>query len=332
MPAQEHCDRLVAARLQADIMGTSTLVVARTDAEAATYLTSNIDHRDHGYILGASVPMDSTLNAATMSARAAGQADIEAVEAQWMATAKLDTFPKLVAKAVGDDAAKVRATPPAPCPLTRPMPHTSSQRPEHLVHVSRSTHPGLPFARPFLPPIAMLNPQAAEWADFTSFDNSPSLDAMRSKAGALLGDANVPFFDWESPRAREGYYRLDKGVDLCVARAKAYAPHADLIWMETAKPILAQAQEFAAEVHKAYPGKLLAYNLSPSFNWDGGVFDNDTQIEAFTGDLGKAGFVWQFITLAGFHSNGLMTHNFVQEYAKRGSMHAAGEIELGTHE
>ena len=97
-------------------MGTSTLVVARTDAEAATYLTSNIDHRDHGYILGASVPMDSTLNAATMSARAAGQADIEAVEAQWMATAKLDTFPKLVAKAIGDDAAKVRATPPLPAP------------------------------------------------------------------------------------------------------------------------------------------------------------------------------------------------------------------------
>jgi len=127
----------------------------------------------------------------------------------------------------------------------------------------------------------------------------------------------VPFFDWEAPRAREGYYRLDKGVDLCVARAKAYAPHADLIWMETAKPILSQAQHFAREVHAAYPGKMLAYNLSPSFNWDAAGMSDD-EIERFTGDLGKTGFVWQFITLAGFHSNGLMTHNFVQEYAKRG--------------
>ena len=255
----------MAARLQADILGTSTLVVARTDAEAATYLTSNIDHRDHGYILGATKPT-GTLNDALNQARAQGKTsatDIAAVETEWMASAELDTFPKLVAKAL---------------------------KPE----------------------------QASEWAAFTEWDNSPSLDAMRAKAAEMLGEANVPYFDWEAPRAREGYYRLDKGVDLCVARAKAYAPHADLIWMETAKPILGQAQEFATAVHKKYPGKLLAYNLSPSFNWDGGVFNNDTEIEAFTGELGRSGFVWQFITLAGFHSNGLMTHNFVQEYAKRG--------------
>ena len=103
----------------------------------------------------------------------------------------------------------------------------------------------------------------------------------------------------------------------CVARANAYAPHADLIWMETAKPILSQAAGFAQRVHEKHPGKMLAYNLSPSFNWDAAGM-SDKEIESFTGDLAAHGFVWQFITLAGFHSNGLMTHNFVQEYAKRG--------------
>jgi len=87
--------------------------------------------------------------------------------------------------------------------------------------------------------------------------------------------------------------------------------------METAKPILSQAQVFAHAVHETFPGKMLAYNLSPSFNWDAAGM-SDAQIEAFTNELGKRGFVWQFITLAGFHSNGLVTHNFVQEYAKRG--------------
>ena len=161
------------------------------------------------------------------------------------------------------------------------------------------------------------DPSRDAWDAFLA--TTPSLAEMREKAASLLGGADkVPFFDWDAPRAREGYYRLDKGVDLCVARAKAYAPHADLIWMETAKPLLAQAQHFAKEVKKAYPNKMLAYNLSPSFNWDGGVFNNDDEIESFTGDLGRSGFVWQFITLAGFHSNGLATHNFAQEYASRG--------------
>ena len=107
---------------------------------------------------------------------------------------------------------------------------------------------------------------------------------------------------------------------MAIARAKAYAPHADLLWMETAKPILSQAEEFAAGVHAAYPGKMLAYNLSPSFNWDAAGM-TEQQMEAFTGELGRRGFVWQFITLAGFHADGLITHQFTEGYAERG-MHA----------
>ena len=89
--------------------------------------------------------------------------------------------------------------------------------------------------------------------------------------------------------------------------------------METATPDVQQARDFARNVRADFPDQMLAYNLSPSFNWDAeGVFDGDAAIESYTGDLARLGFVWQFITLAGFHSNGLATHNFVQEYAKRG--------------
>ena len=156
-----------------------------------------------------------------------------------------------------------------------------------------------------------VDPRRDSWDEFMA--TKPSLHAMKLKAADLLGgDDKVPYFDWEAPRAREGYYRLANGVDLCVARADAYAPYADLIWMETAQPILSQAKHFAAAVQAKHPNKMLAYNLSPSFNWDAAGM-SDAQIEAFTGELGKAGFVWQFITLAGFHSNGLATHSFVNE-------------------
>merc|ERR1719473_2577922 len=246
VPAQEHIDRLVAARLQADILGTETLIVARTAGKSS--------------------------------------AAVELIEAQWMADAKLATFPNLVIDALE---------------LKR-IKNFDGVRLSKLGSMGPESY----------------DPSRDQWDQFVA--SGASLDDLKVKAAELLGGADeVPHFDWDAPRAREGYYRLDNGVDLCVARANAYAPHADLIWMETAKPILSQAAGFAQRVHEKHPGKMLAYNLSPSFNWDAaGMSDNE--IESFTGDLAAHSFVWQFITLAGFHSNGLMTHNFVQEYAKRG--------------
>ncbi len=107
----------------------------------------------------------------------------------------------------------------------------------------------------------------------------------------------MPYWDWDSPRTREGYYRYQGGTQCAINRAIAFAPYADLLWMETKKPILSQAQEFAAGVHAARPGHWLAYNLSPSFNWDAaGLGEKD--MESFVWQLGKLGFVWQFITVS----------------------------------
>merc|ERR1719395_432966 len=90
-----------------------------------------------------------------------------------------------------------------------------------------------------------------------------------------------------------------------------------MLWMETGKPIMAQAQRFAAEVRAAHPQVMLAYNLSPSFNWDAAGM-TDAQMESFIWDLAKLGFCWQFITLAGFHCDALGIDLFAREYATKG--------------
>merc|ERR1711879_94799 len=113
-------------------------------------------------------------------------------------------------------------------------------------------------------------------------------------------------------------------TEFCIERAIAFAPFADCIWMETGKPIVAQAQQFSSEVRAAVPHQMLAYNLSPSFNWDSAGM-TDAQMESFIWDLAKLGFVWQFITLAGFHCDSLSIDLFARDYAKRG---AAAYVQL----
>ncbi|HZK58862.1 MAG TPA: isocitrate lyase [Cryobacterium sp.] len=101
-------------------------------------------------------------------------------------------------------------------------------------------------------------------------------------------------------RTAEGFYDTQNGIDVVIARGLAYAPYADLIWVESSEPDLELAQRFAREIHAQFPNKKLAYNCSPSFNWKSHL--NDEQIEAFQRELAKAGYTFQFITLAGFHS------------------------------
>merc|ERR1712167_513531 len=148
-----------------------------------------------------------------------------------------------------------------------------------------------------------------------------SLDQMRSAANALGVEV---FFDWELCRSVEGYYRVQGSTQYCIQRAIAWAPYADCIWMETGKPILSQAQKFASEVRAAVPHQMLAYNLSPSFNWDSAGM-TDAQMESFIWDLAKLGLCWQFITLAGFHCDALGIDNFAKAYQTRG---AAAYVQL----
>jgi isocitrate lyase len=125
-------------------------------------------------------------------------------------------------------------------------------------------------------------------------------------------------------RTSEGYYVVRDGMEAATSRALAYAPYADLIWCETKTPDLDEARHFAETIHAQYPGKLLAYNCSPSFNWK--RYLDDATIATFQRDLAAMGYKFQFITLAGWHSINLHTYSLAHDYAQRG-MSAYVEIQ-----
>jgi isocitrate lyase len=125
-------------------------------------------------------------------------------------------------------------------------------------------------------------------------------------------------------RTAEGFHRVRNGLEPCIARAVAYAPHADLIWCETSKPDLDQARRFAEGVHREYPGKMLAYNCSPSFNWKKNL--DEATIARFQRELGAMGYRFQFVTLAGFHSLNFGMFELARGYAER-QMAAYSELQ-----
>ena len=117
-------------------------------------------------------------------------------------------------------------------------------------------------------------------------------------------------------RTAEGFFRVREGVEPAIARSLSYAPYADLLWFETSTPDLGEAREFATAIHEAYPGKLLAYNCSPSFNWKRHL--DDAEIASFRETLGELGYQFQFITLAGFHSLNLGMFELARGFAAEG--------------
>ena len=128
-------------------------------------------------------------------------------------------------------------------------------------------------------------------------------------------DANdTPFLTGQ--RTSEGFYRTHNGLGQAISRGLAYAPYADLIWCETGKPDLAFAKAFAEAIQADFPGKMLAYNCSPSFNWKKNL--DDATIARFQRELGAMGYKFQFITLAGFHSLNYSMFNLAHGYARRG--------------
>jgi len=272
VPIQEHINRLNAIRLQFDVMGVENVVVCRTDAEAAKLLTSNIDPRDHPFILGSSNPALTTSLARIMNkAEAEGKfgEELNQLEADWVKQAGLKTYGEAVAEAL------------------------------------QQSHPD----------------KVEEWkAKYTALGYEDAVELAQS-----LGAGQV-YWNWDTPKTREGYYRVKPCTEYCTARSIAFAPYADMLWMETAKPGKKQAQSFAEGVLKVHPYSKLCYNLSPSFNWDAAGMTDD-EIRTYIWDLAQMGFCWQFITLAGFHSNAVGIDLFARDYAKRGMLAYCEQIQ-----
>jgi isocitrate lyase len=212
VPISEHINRLVAIRVQYDIMGVENIVVARSDAEAATLITSNIDYRDHAFILGATntslPPLVQVMYEAEQEGKSGDQ--LQAVEDQWVKAAKLSRYGDAVAAALK---AKGQGN------------------------------------------------KVAEFYKAIEFKSNLEARSVAKKFGVEIT------WDWDLPRVREGYYRYQGGTDCATHRAVCFAPYADMLWMETKKPILSQAQQFSHGVLSKFPDVMLSYNLSPSFNW-----------------------------------------------------------------
>ena len=157
---------------------------------------------------------------------------------------------------------------------------------------------------------------------------TPTLVIARTDAEAAdlvtndVDDNDKPFLTGE--RTIEGFYRTKAGLDQAISRGVAYAEVADMVWCETGKPDLAYAKQFAEAIHAKHPGKLLAYNCSPSFNWKKNL--DDATIAKFQHELGAMGYKFQFITLAGFHSLNYSMFNLAHGYA-RNNMSAFVELQ-----
>jgi isocitrate lyase len=148
----------------------------------------------------------------------------------------------------------------------------------------------------------------------------PSVLIARTDADAAslltndIDERDKPFITGE--RSAEGFFRVRPGIQQAITRAVSYAPYADLLWCETSEPNLSEARRFAEGVHQHHPGKLLAYNCSPSFNWKKKL-DNAT-IARFQRELAAMGYKFQFITLAGFHALNYSMFNLARGYKERG--------------
>ena len=311
--SDEQIKRLSAARFQLDIMRVPGLIVARTDAEAANLLESSGDERDQPFVLGTTnrdVPSYRAGILAVMRAlHNAGVTEVNghmvyaisddeyAAADEWLASAGI--------RATIDAAAKVHladpnATPEATLDGVADAFIAAWQVASGLKTYGRAVADAMAF-------------RASEGADFPmsvdewkAFAKTASWFDARAKAESMGLDVV-----WSAGLAKtpEGYYQVQGGVLYAIAKSLAAAPFADLLWMETKTAELKDAKEFADAIHAVFPNQMLAYNLSPSFNWDTTGMSDD-EMRQFPLELGKMGFVFNFMTYGGHQIDGLAAEEF----------------------
>jgi len=267
VPTSTHISRLIASRYQLDLLMSTMLLIARTDAESGRLISSSVDTNDHPYMLG-TTRVGKSLAEVLAHAEAQGKTgwEVDKVEKEWTESHHLCTFDQAVEQAVqespiGDKAEALRQY------------HTRS----------------------------------------AGLSNTEARLVARDILGTDI------FWDWDLPRTREGYYHFTGGIESAIARATAFGPYADLLWLETKRPDLQQAKTFARRLREKFPNKWLVYNLSPSFNWSA-EFSNDDEIKHFIWELGKEGFVLQLVSLAGLHSTAAATAELAQQYKTDGML------------
>ena len=323
VPSDEQIKRLNAARFQLDVMNVPGIIVARTDAEAANLLDSRGDERDHPFILGATNVNIPTYKAAflalmrrfyTSGVRELNGHLLYAICDDELAAA--DAW--LDRTGLGAQVTEVIA------PLRKnPEIHAESafdnvagkmldlwEKEAGLETYGEAVAEVLEFRASEGEQLEM---SVDQWREFAK---TASLYAARKRAKTL--GVNI-VWDCEHAKTTEGYYQVRGGIEYAIAKSLAAAPFCDILWMETATANLKEAHEFAEAIHAKFPDKMMAYNLSPSFNWDStGMTDDD--MRKFPEELGKMGFVFNFITYGGHQLDGLAAEEFATALQQDGML------------
>ncbi|HYN22588.1 MAG TPA: isocitrate lyase ICL2 [Thermoanaerobaculia bacterium] len=308
VPSDEQIKRLNAARFQLDIMRVPGIIVARTDAEAANLIDSRADERDQPFLLGATnldVPSYKAcflalmrrfyelgveeLNGHLLYALSAGE---YAAAGDWLA--RNGILDLAAEAAVTLRAGKELSVDPVFDKVESRF-VDAWQEDADLETYGEAVAKALEFRESEGEPVAM---RSAEWRRFAA---RSSLYTAQEKGRELGIDVD---WDCELAKTPEGYYQIRGGIPYAIAKSLAAAPFADVLWMETKTADLAEARQFAEAIHAEFPDKMLAYNLSPSFSWDTTGM-SDEEMKRFPEDLGKLGFVFNFITYGGHQIDGL---------------------------
>ena len=321
----EQIKRLNAARFQLDIMNVPGLIVARTDAEAATFLEGCGDERDHPFILGATNADLPTYKVGYLALmRQLSQLGVEDVRGHLLFKISAGEYDEALAWLARTGVlealeASAREFKQAGGPIEDLLESVETRYLDAwLAEANLRSYPQavadeIDFR---VGEGASFELTASEWLAFAS---QTSFHAARARARSMGVDVA---WDREISKTPEGYYQVQGGIEYAIARSLAVAPFADILWMETKTADLADAKRFAQAIHAAFPGKLLAYNLSPSFNWDTTGM-SDEEMRAFPGELGQLGFVFNFITYGGHQIDGLAAEDFATALRQDGMLSLA---------
>jgi isocitrate lyase len=327
VPSDEQIKRLNTARFQLDIMRVPGIIVARTDAEAANLLDSRADERDQPFLLGVTnlkIPSYKScflamvrrfydsgvteLNGHLLYALPEGE---YATATGWL---ERQGILGLIAEAAASWEQDRNQSLDALFDKVESRFVQAWQDDAGLETYAEAVAELLEFRE--REGEQAIGVTATEWRRFAE---RASLCEAREKAKELGVDAG---WDCERVKTPEGYYQIRGGIPYAIAKSLAAAPFADILWMETKTANLEDAKEFADAIHAVYPDKMLAYNLSPSFNWDTTGMSDD-EMRAFPEEIGKMGFVFNFMTYGGHQIDGVAAEEFAAALKQDGMLSLA---------
>jgi len=319
----EQIRRLNAARLQLDIMRVPGIIVARTDAESATFVENRSDERDQPFILGATnIELPSYRVGYLAILRKLFELGVDEVRGHLLfavsETEYRATFAWLEQAGL---MSMITETAPAARHASATELDTALQRIDTRYAEIWQAEAGLKTYGQAVADVMELRTDEGDHFDMSveqwlAFSKHTSFYEARSRAESMGVEV---VWDCELPKTPEGFYQLQSGIDYAIAKSLAAAPFADMLWMETKTADLEDARKFAHAIHAEYPDKMLAYNLSPSFNWDTTGM-SDEEMRRFPEELGKLGYVFNFITYGGHQIDGLAAEEFATALKQDGML------------